>query len=379
MVEFKTKIEYITDGSTDTYLFNPPFEVQLPGDVDVYINGAQKLKNDLTYPWDVDSESNPTSVVFTSAPAAGLTLRISRSTDRDSVYKTFTNEPLNANDLTNSFKKILFIEQEGYDDFNEAEELFSNTGSVPSPGPGEEDNTFLASLGGVWETRSVAQVKDILGLGNTSQLDVGNVLADSVSATSVSAVSATLENVELSTVIGGFIIQDDGQDYSRLQVLNNNPLYLKGAEFIFKIDDSEVFRIENQLYPVLHTYGDSIPTSLPAANVPLALSGTGKVVASNTTKGWGTVRNTATTPTLSDTFGVSAVTDLGTGTFKLDLDTDVLVAADTYIIIPSLYTQPNGAYSIGITSRTSSYFVVSVWQDSLGSTLTDVDFQFQIF
>lgn len=379
MVEFKTKIEYVTNGSTDTFLFDPPFEVLLPGDVQVFINGERKFKNDLTYPWDVDSQSNPTSVVFTSPPAADLTLRISRSTDRDDVYKTFTNEPLNANDLTNSFKKILFIEQEGYDDFLEAEDLFNNTGTVPSPGEGEEDDFFLVSQDGIWQPRSTAQTKDLLGIGNGSDLDVNDILADSVSATSVSAVSATLENVDLSTVIGGFLIQDDGQDNSRFQILNNNPFYLKGAEIIFEVDAEEVFRVENTNNPILHNYGDSLPSEFNQALVPIALSGSGKVVANNTMKGWGTVTGAATTPALSDEFGVSAVTDLGTGSFKVDLDTDVLAAGSTYIIIPSLYTQPNGNYTIGITARTTSSFTVSIFQDPAGTTLTDVDFQFQIF
>lgn len=398
MVDFKSRVIYQGTGSRTN--FGPiPFDVISQADIKLEINDVIIERDDATYPWAPDSLSNPTAVVITgSAPPLGAEVIVFRDTPRDNIYKTFTNEPLNAEDLNNSFKQILFIEQEGYDDYLEAEELFEGAGNAPLPGEGQEDDFFLVSEGGLWQIRSPAFVLDTLGLGIDSNATFGTIKSASVSATDVSSLSATIGNATISNVSGGLVIYDDGQDYTRIRNLSNNPFIIgttQQGSIVFKPGNEEVFRIQPRVFDnagLLHNYGDTLPNYLDQTTfgqnnkVSLALSGSGKVVAANTTKGWGTVSGTAAAGTIGltpETYGVSAVTRTNTGQYRLVLDTDVFAKTDAtrLIVNLNLYEIPAGAYTIGVNGRSGAAgrFDVYVFSDTLGTTAADADFQFQLF
>ena len=383
-MSYITKTTYTGDGATDTFTF--PFDVISPADISVSINGVVTEQDDLTNPWAPNSLANPTSVVFTSPPAGSTTIRIYRETDRTTLYKEYDNSPLAADDLNKSFKQLLFIEQEGYDDLQEAEDLFGSIGATPSPGDGQEDNHFLVTDDGNWAIRSAQGVLDILGLGNDSDVVFNSLEVNSLSALELSAVSGTIENLIVENVSGGFTLSSEGDGYTTLKNDSTKAFIIASkGDIVFRVDDTEAFRIDKTTLTdtltagIIHTYGDSLPAAYVNSIVGIALSGTGMISAYNTTKVWGTVIDTATTPTLTNDFGIASVVKNSTGSYTITWDTGVLTTGSDHIIIPYIKDNFSSGVTIGVTSRTLSSFTIQVFSDTNGQTAADRDFHFQIF
>ena len=377
-----------TNGSQST--FNFPFEVISPADIRVEIDGQNVPQggNPLNS-WSPDSLSDPGAVVFDSAPAAGQRLIIYRETDRTSIYKTFENEPLAADDLNNSFKKLLFIEQEAYDYVEEVNEVLEGgtSNNVPAPTPDQADDHFLVTDTEQWTIKNAAEVKDILGFGINDTLTVDSIIATGyVSSMELSGTSGTFDVVTIGTISGTLTIADEGQDYTVIQNNSSEPLILDGASIVLKVNGVEKFRIGDPLDgkdSILHNYGDSLPTKISNSNnVGIALSGTGKVIAANAPKAWGVVSGTGGSIGLTpETFGLSAVTKNSTGNYTVDFDTDVIAASVTYIVIPTLYDGYTiGLKSVGVQSRTSDSVTLQVYSTALSTGVaTDNDIQLFIF
>ena len=383
-MSFITKIDYTSDGVTDTFTF--PFSVISPADISVSIDGEAVAQDDVTYPWAPNSLSNPTSVVFTSAPATDKNIRIFRETDRTTLYKEYDNSPLAADDLNKSFKQLLFIEQEGTDDLQEAEILFGSVGATPSPGDGQENNHFLVSIDGSWQVRSAQAVLDIIGFGNDGDVVIQSLEAGSLSSLELSAVSGTIENLIVENVSGGFTLSSEGNGYTEIKNDSTKDFVIASkGDIVFRVDDTEAFRIDkttplgNVTRGIMHTYGEDLPTEYTNTNVGIALSGNGFISAKNTTKAWATVSNTTTTPTLSDDFGIASVVKNSTGNYTITIDTNVIAASNGLIFIPYIKDNYSSGITIGVASRTTSSFTVQVFSDYNGQNVTDRDFHFQIF
>ena len=381
-----------TNGSQDT--FNFPFEVLSTADIRVELDGVNipqtgTVPGNLN-PWSPNSESNPTAVVFDSAPAAGQNLIIYRETDRTAIYKTFTNEPLAADDLNKSFKKLLFIEQEAYDYVEEVNDQISTGPStnVPEPTESQADDHFLVTENEQWVIKNSAEVKDVLGFGINDTLTVTNIEAVGyVSSMELSGTSGTFDTIKLGTVSGNLYLVDEGQDYTVIQNNSSEPLILDGASIVLKVNGVEKFRIGDPVGgkdSILHNYGDALPAAITNSNnVGIALSGTGKVIAANAPKAWGVVSGTTGSIGLTpETYGVSAVTKNSTGNYTIDFDTNVLSPSLTYMVIPSTYADAATAASaaVGIDSRTTDSFTLQVYAAfGTSPTARDADIQFFIF
>lgn len=383
-MSYITKTTYTADGVTDTFTF--PFDVISPADISVSLDGVVTEQDDATNPWSPNSLANPTSVVFVSPPSVNVAVRIYRTTDRTDLYKEYDNSPLAADDLNKSFKQLLFIEQEGYDDLQEAEELFGSVGATPSPGDGQENNHFLVTSDGAWAIRSAQGVLDILGLGNDSDVVFNSLEVNSLSALELSAVSGTIENLSVENVSGGFTVSSNDSSYSVLKNDSTKDFIIQSAgDIVFRVDDTEAFRIDKTnimdttTNGLLHTYGDSLPAAYNSTQIGIALSGTGKVSAYNTTKAWATVIDTATTPTLTNDFGITSVVRNSTGNYTITFDTSILVNGVNHIIIPYIKDNYTAGVTIGVTSRSSNTFTIQVFSDVNGQTASDKDFHFQIF
>ena len=93
---------YTGDGSTVLFSFTFPYIE--PADVKASINGVDTTEYTL---------ANATTVQFNTAPVAGTTIRIFRSTASDATSATFfPGSTIRAQDLNNNFEQTLFISQE---------------------------------------------------------------------------------------------------------------------------------------------------------------------------------------------------------------------------------------------------------------------------
>ena len=78
-------------------------------------------------------------------------------------------------------------------------------------------------------------------------------------------------------------------------------------------------------------------------------------------------------------FGVSAVSKIGTGQYRISYDSNVFPDSSTtknLILIPKLYTTTNGQRMVGIADRQNTYFDVSIYDNT---TLVDNDFTVEMF
>jgi len=313
--------------------------------------------------------SNPVSAVFTSAPASGKQLKVYRETDRSTVYKTFDNGPLNATDMTNSFKKILFIEQEAFDKFLEVEALFSDSGNLPTPNPNTQANDWLLmTQGGGWAIVSAETVRNAMGLGVTQDVTFNSLEAGSIVADSVSGVSGVFDNIKINDHIEGpFEIKDQGETYARFRTENDLPLVIQGKnDIIFKVEGAEKWRVSQNL---LHTYGENLPTWISDYNTyGIALSGTSaKVLAANTPKVICSVVGGA----LQNKLGAASVSNPTTGTYTITFDADEFSPANTYYApFVSLRGSTTTERDIVITTVTTTTITIKIY-DTATSTYGD--------
>ena len=352
---------YVSDGVTDTFTFS--FELLSPADVRVQIDSVDTAQDDATNPWSVNSLSNPTAVVFDSAPAAGQQIRLYRDTNRAEVYKTFDNGPLVATDMTNSFKKILFIEQEAYDKLIEVEGIFQGGGSLPQPSLGQENDHLLITAAGNWVVRSATQVRDAMGLGNTDDVIFGSLTADTIEANSVSGVSGICDTFIVNDhVRGPLTIGEPDADYARLRAETDTRLVVEADQDIrFHIGGAEKWRLTQN---TLHTYGDDFPTSVPdLGEYGICLSGANSyVLAANTPKVWGRIES-HTFGTGFTGYGVSSVVSTGNGLYKLEFDTDAVTFADNnYACMPTIISNNNATYAAGVYIQDQDYVTISTYE-----------------
>jgi hypothetical protein len=336
-----SKIDYTTNGTDASYSFT--FEVISHSDVKVSIDEIDIPQADATYGWSLNSLTAPTQVVFDSAPAADKALRISRTTDKTSIYKTFTNGPLNATDLTKSFKKVLFIEQEAYDLLTESTTLFNNSGNLPQPRDGEEDDWLLITEGGIWVIRGATVVKDALGLGITDDVDFASFSVTDVSSVNFSGSNFEADHLKVKDYVEGpLVIKDDTSNYARIRSEGNKPLII-GSDNLIKLNvaGEERWRFTQQM---LHNYkDDALPAGTDHTNTVIALSGTdAMVLAANTPKAWVSIEQPPATPTsvtLIKNYGVSAVLRAGVGDYYYDVSSGHL-ADDCMVFFQADYFTP---------------------------------------
>ncbi len=383
---FLSKQDYTTDGTTTTWSI--PFEVISHADVKVSIDEIDIPQADATYPWSLNSLTAPTQVVFDLAPAADKALRISRTTDKTAIYKTFTNGPLTAADLTNSFKKVLFIEQEAYDLLTESTTLFNNSGNLPDPQTGEEDDYLLITDGGNWVIRGATVVKDALGLGRNDDVEFGSISVTDVTSVNFSGTNFEADHLKVKDYVEGpLVIKDDTSDYARIRSEGSKPLII-GSDNSIKLNvaGEERWRFTQRM---LHNYkDDALPAGTSHSNTVIALSGTdAMVLAANTPKAWVSINQPPATPasvTLIKNYGVSAVTRAGVGSYHYDVSSGHL-ADDCMVFFQADYYTPYPTFAFitkDLSNNPPQIRVLTFTYNALGGatgTATDVAHSLMIY
>lgn len=105
-----TEVSYTADGVQTNFSFN--FVTQLPGDIDVYVDG-QLLLVGVIVNLNADQETSPGgSVDITPAPADTLTVEIKRNTSitQETDYDAY--DPFPAKTHENALDKLTLISQE---------------------------------------------------------------------------------------------------------------------------------------------------------------------------------------------------------------------------------------------------------------------------
>lgn len=97
-----TQNTYTGNGSTTTYSFTFPYLEET--DIKVSLNGVVTTAYTL---------ANATTISFTTAPGAGVEIRIYRDTDTESLQSTFfAGSAIRAQDLNDNFNQVLYSTQE---------------------------------------------------------------------------------------------------------------------------------------------------------------------------------------------------------------------------------------------------------------------------
>jgi hypothetical protein len=369
---FLSKIDYTTQESQTDYAAP---KALLESDLRMIIDEVDIPQTDGTYPWSVTTlGDNSFTVVFDSAPAAGLALRISRDTDKTGLYKIFSNAPLNATDLNQSFRKILYIEQEAYDVLTEVSGLFAQTGNVPNPGTGEENDYMPITEGGNWVVKGPTAIKIAMDLDigsdvQFSSVTAPNVLADNFTVDSVSATTMTF-----NTIKGDLTLSSAGSEIGQVQVESPLKLSLKADNDIqLKVGDATPWRFtkgSGSMY--LLTNYDPLPAGYNTNNGSIILSGTDSVVtAANTPNAFALVSGTTDSPYLTsnrNNYNVSSMTKTGTGDYTLKFNLNTF--ADVYYIPTfSLHSTSTNFIMFDVFSTSTSEMRVKTYNAS--EVLTD--------
>jgi len=334
-MEFLSKIDYTTEGDEDTYA-GP--KALLESDIKVIIDDVEIAQTDGTYPWTVTPlGSNAFEVVFSNGNlAAGLALRIYRDTNKTALYKEFSNAPLNATDLNQSFKKILYIEQEAYDVLTEVSSLFAQTGNVPNPGTGEENDYMPITESGNWTIKGPTAIKEAMGLDIGASVQFSSVNADTLLADNFTVDSVSANTMTFNTIKGDLTLSSAGSEVGQVSIQTPLKLSLKADNDIqLKAGDATPFRFTTGVgsYYLLTNY-DPLPANKDFKDGSIILSGTDAVVtAANTPKAFALVSGTTDSPYLNsdrNNYNVSSMTKNGTGDYTLKFNSGTF--SDAYYI-----------------------------------------------
>ena len=375
-MEFLSKIDYTTEGDEDTYA-GP--EALLESDIKVIIEDVEIAQTDGTYPWTVTPlGSNAFEVVFSNGNlAANLALRIYRDTNKTALYKEFSNAPLNATDLNQSFKKILYIEQEAYDVLTEVSSLFAQTGNVPNPGTGQENDYMPITESGNWTIKGPTAIKEAMDLDIGASVQFSSVNADTLLADNFTVDTVSANTMTFNTIKGDLTLSSAGSEIGQVAVESPLKLSLKADNDIqLKVGDATPWRFTkgtgaSPYYYILTNY-DPLPTGIDYKTGSIMLSGTDAVVtAANTPKAFALVSSTATAPYLTsnrNNYNVSSMTKNGTGDYTLKFNLNTF--ADVYYIPTfSLHSASNTFIMFDVFSTTVSEMRVKTYDST--ESLTD--------
>jgi hypothetical protein len=351
--------EYITKAGITNYAAPETIDDAY---ISLTLDGVNKEQDDVGDPWSISNGD----VVFDSAPTAGQALRITRTTDALAIYKTFGDGPLDNADMNKSFRKILHIEQESYDQFIETSTLFQNTGDLPAPGAAEGDNYFLITENRTWQIKSPNIARNAMGLGTADDVTFGSVNATSeVKSPFVSGTTASIDDLTVTgTLQADLALSGPGTEATIIRTEAGKDLFIHQTDSTKEIqlkNDGATWRLLD--HGVITNY-DTLPSVYASTDYRgLVLSGNSFILADNTPKAWGRI----TTPTtISDGFGVSAVTNDSTGVYTLDLSAGVVPNANYIVYVCG---NESTAYNYCVTNETENDFKVRVF--NTGGTAAD--------
>jgi hypothetical protein len=151
---------YTGDGVTT--LFSIPFPYLDSSDVTVLVNG---LPVTFTFP-------TAQTIQLGTAPGVGVAVKVQRITDIAVPIVDFVDgSNITERELDLSTQQPLFGLQEVYDDLQFWKAFIQNQAisatDLPPVGPGQ-DNSFVVANSSTWIVRSLAEVKQILGIGDVT-------------------------------------------------------------------------------------------------------------------------------------------------------------------------------------------------------------------
>jgi len=181
---------YVGNGSTVLYSFTFPYIST--EDVKVSLNGV----NTTAYIF-----SNATTLQLTTAPAAGVAVRIFRSTSNDDLEATFyPGSAIRAQDLNNNFIQGLYVSQESGDKATVATTT-ANSALSASASTTATANTALANSTSAVTTANTASsnASAAVATSNTASSNASTALSNSSSAVATANTAASNASTALST------------------------------------------------------------------------------------------------------------------------------------------------------------------------------------
>ena len=181
---------YVGNGSTVLYSFTFPYIST--EDVKVSLNGV----NTTAYIF-----SNATTLQLTTAPAAGVAVRIFRTTSNDDLEATFyPGSAIRAQDLNNNFIQGLYVSQESGDKATVATTT-ANSALSSSASATSTANTALANSTSAVSTANTASTNAsaAVATSNTASSNASTALSNSSSAVATANTAASNASTALST------------------------------------------------------------------------------------------------------------------------------------------------------------------------------------
>ena len=181
---------FVGNGSTVLYSFTFPYIST--EDVKVSLNGV----NTTAYIF-----SNATTLQLTTAPAAGVAVRIFRSTSNDDLEATFyPGSAIRAQDLNNNFIQGLYVSQESGDKATVATTT-ANSALSASASTTATANTALANSTSAVTTANTASsnASAAVATSNTASSNASTALSNSSSAVATANTAASNASTALST------------------------------------------------------------------------------------------------------------------------------------------------------------------------------------
>jgi hypothetical protein len=174
-----TQNNYTGNGSNK--LFSITFPYLDTADIDVFLNGTlQTVTTQYTF-------ANATTIEFVTAPGAGVTVLLKRSTDDANLQATFfPGSSIKASDLNSDFDQILFIAQETANT--------ATTATTTATSATTTANTALSQSSAAVSTANTASTNAsaALSTANTASTNASNAVttANTASANATTALNA---------------------------------------------------------------------------------------------------------------------------------------------------------------------------------------------
>ena len=174
-------------GNGSNKLFSITFPYLDTSDINVYLNGTlQTITTQYTF-------ANATTVEFVTAPGAGVTVLLDRSTDDNTLQATFfPGSSIKANDLNFNFDQVLYLAQET-----------ANISNAASANVGSANTNASAAVATANSALSAANAAVVTA--NTASSNASNAVSTANTAASTASTALTTSNqaiVDSTTALG---------------------------------------------------------------------------------------------------------------------------------------------------------------------------------
>lgn len=187
-------------GNGTNKLFSITYPYLDTSDIDVYLNNVlQTITTQYVF-------ANATTVEFVTAPGAGVTVLLDRSTDNDTLQATFfPGSSIKASDLNFNFDQVLYLAQETANISNAASANVGTANTNASAAVATA-NTALSTANAAVTTANTASsnASNAVSTANTAASNASTALAASIQATADSTAALGLATTADSNASAAF-------------------------------------------------------------------------------------------------------------------------------------------------------------------------------